>query len=669
MSRIRRLSLMTVLAAILVALGAPAFATQPVTTSGIVTDPGEWLSDADRTRIENAAREARSEGISVDVVIVDTFSGMDAVQWCRQTLRNSGTSDGTILYVLAYSQRQDTECVNGGSISASTRIDARVAAESKLTSKPLTASDAASGSVAFINHLVSAKKNPQQGSTRTSSSGSGTTRPSGDLYDPRGAILIIVLITVGFITAGAMVSSSSRRAERAAKASEEVRASDANAKAAKANGQLLHADEQVRTAADELDYARAQFGIAATDDFSRALDAARECVGRGFDTQKQMDASTSSTARANLAASIMADLAANMDPLSAFQASFAAKRAAQATLPARIDEANERLAEQRVDLERAKAELASIGGIYPTQMLASLQDNPEQANALLDAADAALTEAEQTEPTDRTRAESALDTAHRALMMAKHQTDAIFSAKSDLDAIHDRLAAAIGSISSDVTDVAELNATPAVFTPLVADANAAIAEGQAALLNNGDPLAALEHLRNAEANLDSALAPLRSKRDNEEKARATARSQISLAESAVDRAQRYVQGRRGAMDFTVRSTLHDSEAALRESREALEANPAEASALASKARTLADRVLATPLASPEPSYYSSSNDSSLGDHILWSILFSSNNNSRGDSSWSSGSSWSSSHHSSFGGFSGSSGSFGGGGFSGSKGNF
>lgn len=92
-------------------------------------------------------------------------------------------------------------------------------------------------------------------------------------------------------------------------------------------------------------------------------------------------------------------------------------------------------------------------------------------------------------------------------MMAKHQTDAIFSAKSDLDAIRERLSTAIGSISADITDVTSLGAEPAVFDPLVADARTAIAEAQAALMNTGDPLAALEHLRTSEAMLDSALAP------------------------------------------------------------------------------------------------------------------------------------------------------------------
>lgn len=676
MSRIRRFSLVAVLATLLLTLGAPAFATAPVTTSGIVTDPGGWLSDSDRTRIETAARAARAKGISVDVVIVDNLSGIDGVEWCRQTLKASGTSDGNIIYYLAYDQRVDGECVNGGSISQSARTTARQAAESKLTSKPLTSSDAAAGAVAFINTLANGSTASTSG---TSTSGSGTRSSTAD--GRASGVVILFLIVAGFIGIAFAVVSSSRRNDRAAEQVTLVNSEQSAQKVSQANRQLLAADEQVRSAADELDFARAQFGIAATDQFARALETARESVARCFDTQKQMNNSTSETARANLATSIMRDLGTSMNPLSTIQASFEKKRSEQATLPGRITEARERLIEQRADLERAKAELVSIAGIYPAQMLASLQDNPEQAAALLTTAASALDDAQRMVETDRPRAESALDTAHRALMMATHQTSAIFSAKSDLDAIRDRLGAAIGSLSSDITDVGSLKADPAIFDPLVTDARAAISEGQAALLNNGDPLAALEHLRSAETTIDAALAPLRSKRDNDQRALATARSQVSLAESAVLRAQRYIQGRRGAMDLTVRSTLHDSEQSLKAAREALDNDPNEATALASRARSLADRVLATPLARPETSWYDNDDDddrssgSSLGEQILWSILFS--NSGSSGSSWSSRSSWSgsssswgsSSSRSSGGGFSGSSGSFGGGGFSGSKGHF
>mgnify|MGYP000602949728 FL=1 len=174
MSRIRRFSVAAMLTSLLIALGAPAFATSPVTTTGIVTDPTGWLADSDRTTIETAARTARSKGVSVDVVIVDNFSNMDAAQWCEQTLKNSVASNGTIIYYIGYETRKDGSCVKGGSISSSVRAEARAVAEAKLSSNPLTPSDAAAGAVAFIDHVAS-NKNSTTSSTGSHSSSSSSS--------------------------------------------------------------------------------------------------------------------------------------------------------------------------------------------------------------------------------------------------------------------------------------------------------------------------------------------------------------------------------------------------------------------------------------------------------------------------------------------------------------
>ena len=655
-SRTRRFSIAALLSTFLIALGAPAFATSPVTTSGIVTDPGGWLSDSDRSDIETAARTARTKGITIDVVVVPDFSGQKPDAWCKASATASSSKDSDILYAIAYNERSDVFCSKKAPVSQTVLDNAQRQAEATLTSNPLTASDTAIGAQTFINSVVSGYQSPS--STGSSSSRSSSSRTSS----PGSGSMLVMLIIVGGGVIALLAHNNSRRSRGAGTAQTPAQAANMPGMSVAetvtlANRQLLSADEQVRSAADELDFARAQFGIAATDEFARTLEAARAAVARGFERQKQMEDATGDAEKRSMASAIMRDLGENMNPLSAVQAAFEQRRSEQATLPSRITEASERLVEQRGDLERATAELAAIAGIYPAQMLTSLQDNPEQAHALLETAASAIEAAKQAVDTDPALAESTLDTAHRALMMAKHQTDAIFSAKSDLDAIRDRLGAAIGSISADLADVTSLRAEPTVFDPLVADARAAIAEGQAALMNNGDPLAALEHLRTSEANIDAALAPLRSQHENTEKARANAQAQISLAETAFERAERYVQGRRGAIDLSVRSTLHDSEQSLKAARAAISNDPAKASALASDARAKADRVLATPLPSAADSWnagYSgrptspgSSIGSSLGEALLWSILFSNtgssshHHRSRWDDndSWSSGSSW------------------------------
>lgn len=650
-TRIRRFSLIAVLTAILLALGLPALAASPMTISDSVTDPDGWLSSADRSTIESATSRAASSGKPVKVVVVANFSGTDANSWCQQTVERSSLTNGTVVYVIAYDQRRDAACSFNGAPGSSLQSAVR-ASEAQLTPNPLTSSAVANGVNAFVNTLVSGTSNSGSSSTNSSySSNPGATDDDGSSLISMSVMFL--LLVGGVIAIAIAVARSSRRNRLAAQQAAQVDAESAARAAQEANRQLLSADEQVRTATDELNYARAQFGLNSTDEFARAIEAGKAAVSRGFSAQAQMNSATAPAEQLRLATAIMQDLGANMNPLSTIQASFATKRAEQASLPERIAEARERLAEELTDLERAKSELASISTLYPAQMLASLQDNPEQAAALLTSARSALDTAEASAPTDRAHAASALDTALRALTMANHQTDAIFSAKSDLDAIRDRLVSAISSISSDITDVNELNTDPAVFNPLVADAHAAIAEAQAALANTGDPLAALEHLRMSEATLDAALEPLRTKEEAYEKARTAAEAQISLAESAVSQAERYVQGRRGAIDLDLRSTLNNAETALSTARRSLEDDPEAASTHAMNARALADSVMATPIQNFGGSWgqpatgNGSYTGSSLGDFLLWSTLFSNSGSHHHDNfdpfhsgSSSSGSGWS-----------------------------
>ena len=650
-TRIRRFSLIAVLTAILLALGLPALAASPMSISDSVTDPDGWLSSADRSTIESATSRAASSGKPVKVVVVANFSGTDAESWCQQTVERSSLTNGTVVYVIAYDQRRDAACSFNGPSSSSLQAAVR-ASEKQLTPNPLVSSAVANGVNAFVNTLLNGTSN--SGSSSTNPSYSSNPGATDDDVRPLVGMSVMFLLLVGGVIAIAIgVARSSRRNRLAAQQAAQVDAESAARAAQEANRQLLSADEQVRTATDELNYARAQFGLNSTDEFARAIEAGKAAVSRGFSAQAQMNSATAPAEQLRLATAIMRDLGANMNPLSTIQASFATKRAEQASLPERIAEARERLAEELTGLERAKSELSSISTLYPAQMLASLQDNPEQAEALLTSARSALDTAEASAPTDRAHAASALDTALRALTMANHQTDAIFSAKSDLDAIRDRLVAAISSISSDITDVNELNTDPAVFNPLVADAHAAIAEAQAALANTGDPLAALEHLRMSEATLDAALEPLRTKEEAYEKARTAAEAQISLADSAVSQAERYVQGRRGAIDLELRSTLNNAETALSAARRSLEDDPEAASTHAMNARALADSVMATPIqnfggAWGQPTTGNGSyTGSSLGDFLLWSTLFSNSGSHHRDDfdpfhsgSSSSGSGWS-----------------------------
>jgi len=368
---------------------------------------------------------------------------------------------------------------------------------------------------------------------------------------------------------------------------------DALRAAADARRRLSEAEEQVRAAEEDWNFARAQFGSAAAEQYGRRLEAAKAAIARGFDTYKQIEQTSDSHAKRRLATTITEDLDKNLPPLQDARKEFDAQREKRSSLPAQLADARERLVEELADLERSKEELSSIAGLYSESMLASLQDNPQRAAQLLESARAALETAGAHLDTDTTRAASALDTAQRALTMANAQTDAIFSAKTDLDAFLERLTSSIGSVSTALTDAKRLDSSDA-FSPLLDEAEAAITRGQRALVSNEDPLGALENLRDVELRLEAVLAPLMTEEQAKLKAKETAQRHIRDADAALTWARKYLKDHEGSALLDVNKLMSEAEQAMAEAREALDEDPLRASAAASRATTLTNRALAAP---------------------------------------------------------------------------
>ena len=64
---------------------------------------------------------------------------------------------------------------------------------------------------------------------------------------------------------------------------------DALRAAAEARRRLSKAEEQVRAPEEDWNFARAQFGSAAAEEYGRRLEAAKAAIARGFDTYKQIE--------------------------------------------------------------------------------------------------------------------------------------------------------------------------------------------------------------------------------------------------------------------------------------------------------------------------------------------------------------------------------------------
>ena len=615
MSRIRRLGFAAIMMVAMLVGGAPAFATEPLTTSGHVTDPDGFLSDEQRETIETPAKSFYSTYTTyIDVAIVPNFSGKEPSAWCEATLKQSRSKQKGILYVVAYEDGTNASCAG---VELAKDSDTRPMLNGALRiahnthkTTPLTPEEAAAGSRAFIDFLRSdydfrARHAAENSKRRQEEEKRREAQKKEEEKRNRGANIIISAVIVIAIVSNLWVWIRKQReyeyaepptvdedTEEPTPIVDTVRR-DALRAAAEARRRLSEAEEQVRAAEEDWNFARAQFGSAAAEEYGRRLEAAKEAIARGFDTHKQIEQTPDSHAKRRLATSITEDLDKNLPPLQDARKEFAAQREKRSSLPVQLADARERLVEELADLERSKEELSSIAGLYTESMLASLQDNPQRAAQLLESARSALEIASAHIDTDATRAASALDTAQRALTMANAQTDAIFSAKTDLDAFLERLTASIGSVSAALSDAKQLDSSGA-FSPLLDEAETAIARGQRALVSNEDPLGALEDLRDVELRMNAVLAPLMTQEQAKRKAKETAQRHIRDADAALAWARKYLKDHEGSALLDVNKLMSEAEEAMTEARGALDEDPLRASAAASRATTLTNRALAAP---------------------------------------------------------------------------
>ena len=612
MSRIRRLGFAAIMMVAMLVGGAPAFATEPLTTSGHVTDPDSFLSDEQRETIETPAKSFYSTYTTyIDVAVIPNFSGQKPLAWCEDTLEKSRTKGKGILYVVAYEDGTNVSCAGSELAKDSmTRLmldGALTAARYKHKTTPLTPEEAVAGSRAFIDALRSdydfrARRAAENSKRRQEEE---KRREERKKEEQKGNLVVNIFIFVLIvIVVGSNVwvwVRKQREYEYAEPPTEDTEPTpivdtvrrDALRAAAEARRRLSEAEEQVRAAEEDWNFARAQFGSAAAEEYGRRLEAAKAAIARGFDTHKQIEQTPDSHAKRRLATTITEDLDKNLPPLQDARKEFDAQREKRSSLPTQLADARERLVEELADLERSKEELSSIAGLYTESMLASLQDNPQRAEQLLESARAALETAGAHIDTDATRAASALDTAQRALTMANAQTDAIFSAKTDLDAFRERLTASIGSVSAALSDAKQLDSSDA-FSPLLDEAEATIARGQRALVSDEDPLGALESLRDVELRLEAVLAPLMTQEDARRKAKETAQRHIRDADAALAWARKYLKDHEGSALLDVNKLMSEAEQAMTEAREALDEDPLRASAAASRVTTLTNRALAAP---------------------------------------------------------------------------
>ncbi len=634
--------------------------TVPAATSTVlteqVTDDADVLDDAAARDVVN---QLAAEGIGLWVVTIDDAS-MTAEEYAAKAWDDSRLGTQDLLLVINMTSSGRTYAFSGSAKNSVWSDSTTDAVRTKIYNE-LKDGDYDGAVAAVLTGLDSSAGTGD-------SSGSGTSGGTG---------VALVLGTTALVGGGAVLYSRSRR-KKSLEGPAGARAASVvplETLALQAGNALVTADDAVRAADEELSYAQAQFGLAATDSFTQALATAREHVARSFELRKLLDDDIPETEaqQRQMNSEILGRCQDAVRVIQEQEAAFSERRGLEANLPASISETGQRADETERAITAAQTLLVTLHASYPSSALTSVSEAPTQAQRLLAAGRTALDQARDSLASgEQSTAVEQVRIAQGSIAQAGALAAQVSTARERLATATTDLGAAIASISSDLVDARRLadQVPSAVLAPLVADAEAAVAEGRGVSASNGnggDPLAALEHLARAEGALDAALASARAKEENDARARSQLSFRLSHLTSQVEAVTSYVTTHRGVVGASARTALseasrHAAAAARLQVTDAAAAlaEVAAAEPLVAQAQALAEADVRNHHDSWGSGSGSGGSGIDLGSLILGGILLGGGGHRGGYGGWGG-------HSGGFGGFGG--GGFGGGGFGGGGGGF
>ena len=487
-------------------LFAPAAgAAEPFPISGLATDDTGTISDIDglTDRLEDLQNET---GHSLRIVFVDDFGSVSSQDWAIETGNLSNMGDRDALVAVAIDTRQYSVGSGGAGF---TERDLSAAIDESVRSEWADGNWVA-GAEALAANLEAA---------------------DGIAWAP-------LLVGAGVVAAaggGVMVMSSRRRKKTAARTAQEIEQLEKEAAR-----QLLAADDGVRAAAGELEFARAEFGVEATSTFDEALVSARKALQQAFEIRKLLDDEIPETPdqKRQMNSQIVALSSQAQKLISEQEKSFQQLRNMAATVNEHLDELETRSAELADQLKGARAQLDSLALTYSEEALATLRAYPGQVLTLLGAVSGAVKDGRELSAAgENNKAVPYARLGEDTLRQARALVQQIANARQYFEQAHETMQKGLASISQDVVDAKKLGQGDSLIAARQQSAEKAIAYATGASV---DPVKAVNELTAAENALDAALAGVRSAEENRRRSAALAERNQVAAQSCIDNADSYI---------------------------------------------------------------------------------------------------------------------------------
>ncbi|WP_120493156.1 TPM domain-containing protein [Microbacterium phyllosphaerae] len=547
------------LAALTAAAAAGAFsasaasATDPVTLdSGYVTDDAGVLSPSQEDAVE-ARLQTLSDNSSADlfVVLVDDFtSPTDNVEWADTVAENNNL--GSEQYLLAIA-------VEGRSYYISAAPDGPLS-DSKLDD--------------VENEIQSlAAQNDWEGAIILAADEIQGDGGAGAL---RTTLIVVGVVALGLIVwlIVALIRRSRRNAEIRRRGAMPERPdpndpfstlTDEQVQT-QAGAALVQADDAITSSREELGFAVAQFGEAATSTFSGAVESAKAKMSEAFDLKQKLDDEIEDTVHDRRAWHIrIIQICDEIDDvLDDNTEAFDALRKLEQNAPQELERVRGERAALDTLLASAEPALAALLSTFDQASLVTVVDNPAQAHERAALADRSIDAAAQAIGAGRTgEAAFAIRTAEQSVAQSAQLVHAITALGAELASIESQAQALVAELQADITTAQQLPDTGGVLSSAAAATSQQLQQAQAALAGNSrSPQRVLEALTAANTQIDAAIAQGTQAVERARRAQQMLEQTLTQAGSEIRAAREYIETRRGTVGSTARTRLSQAEATL-----------------------------------------------------------------------------------------------------------
>jgi uncharacterized membrane protein YgcG len=561
-----------------------ASATSPVTLgAGYVLDDVDALSSSEEADAQTRLEQLKTDsGLDLWVVFVDEFTDpSSSEEWANTTAEVNGLGPTQYLLAVAVGSRQ---FYLSGDSSGPVTPEQLGTIEQQLIQPQLAAED-------WLGAVDAAADGLQDAAAGGSGTGAGSTG-SGI---PFGLIIFVVIAAIAVLVIVLLVRRRRKKVGGPAGAPPPVEQIPLEELERRAASALVETDDAVRTSDQELGFARAQFGDAATVEFEQALQTARENLNKAFTLKQQLDDATADTEEQirawNTEIIRLCDEAnAGLDEKAE---AFDELRRLEQNAPESLARVHEQRTKAAASIDEADERLRALTAAYAPEALTTVADNPEQARQRIAFADEQLAAAEVAIGAGKGgEAAVSIRAAEEAVGQAVLLEEAIDKLGRDF-AEAERSASAL--ITELEADIATASALPDADGRVAAAITATRQQVDAAKTNlaggSRRPLHTLQGLEAANAQIDGVVAGVRDATAKAQRAQQMIGQQILQAQAQVSAAEDYIVSRRGAIGAQARTRLAEAGAALVQAQQLQAANPEQALQYAQRANQLAGQAI------------------------------------------------------------------------------